>query len=335
MFKLTVVIINNKGLHTMNKIITLQTEPINGQVINPQDKQPAAAYLDQLRPTGRRSQQQALEVIAAMFGRGVDDMQWAALRYGQTLQIKSVLQERYNYSTANKFLSALRGVLKQAYKLGLMTAEDYHRAADIENIKGDVIPAGRELTQAEIRAIIDNCQADQTPAGVRDGALFAVLYATGVRREEIIKVCLSDYDQDTGKIIITGKRNKQRAVYINNGAADALADWLAIRGSDPGAVFLPITKSGIIQYNSPGMTPQAVYYMLQKRATAAKVKAFSPHDLRRTFISNMLEAGADIAIIAKIAGHASVNTTARYDRRPEEAKRKAAGLLHIPYKKRS
>lgn len=318
----------------MNKIITLQTEPINGQVINPQDMQPAAAYLNQLSPTGRRTQQQALEVIAGMFGRGVDDMQWAGLRYSQALQIKAALQERYSYSTANKFLSALRGVLKQAYKLGLMTAEEYQRAVMIENVKGERIPAGRELTAAEIRAIMDNCQADITPAGVRDGALFAMLYTTGARREEIVKVLLSDYDQDTGKIIITGKRNKQRTVYINNGAADALADWLTIRGSEPGPVFLPIKKGGLIQYGNM-MTPQAVYYMLQKRATAAKVKDFSPHDLRRTFISNMLDAGADIAIIAKIAGHASINTTARYDRRPEEAKRKAAGLLHIPYKKRS
>lgn len=318
----------------MNKIITLQTEPISGQVINPQDMQPAAAYLNQLSPTGRRTQQQALEVIAGMFGQGVDGMQWPALRYNQTLQIKAALQDHYSYSTANKFLSALRGVLKQAYKLGLMTAEDYQRAVLVDNVKGERIPAGRELTAAEIRAIMDNCQADQTPAGVRDGALFAMLYTTGARREEIVKVNLSDYDQDTGKIIITGKRNKQRTVYINNGAADALADWLTIRGSEPGPVFLPIKKGGIIQYGNM-MTPQAVYYMLQKRATAAKVKDFSPHDLRRTFISNMLDAGADIAIIAKIAGHASITTTARYDRRPEEAKRKAAGLLHIPYKKRS
>jgi len=114
--------------------------------------------------------------------------------------------------------------------------------------------------------------------------------------------------------------------------AGGLADRLAVRGNAPGPLFLPINKSGKVDVRR--MTPQAVWNLLQKRAAKAGVREFSPHDLRRTFVSDLLDAGADIATVAKMAGHANVQTTARYDRRPEDAKRKAASLLHVPYRRR-
>lgn len=300
----------------------------------PLDQNPAAVYLAGLQPSGRRTQAQALAAIAGILGaEDLLSVKWSALRYQHTAAIRARLAETYAPATTNKMLSALRQVLKHAWRLGQMAAEDYHRAADLETVTGETIPAGRELSTGEILALMTACQSDPGPAGTRDAAMIALLYACGLRREEVVSLSLASYDRETGQLVITGKRRKQRTAYLTNGAYDAMADWLAIRGPAEDALFVAINKGGKLDTEKP-MTAQAVYDMLKKRADQAKVKDFSPHDMRRTFVSDLLEAGADIATVSKMAGHANVATTARYDRRPEEAKKAAAKLLHVPYQKK-
>ena len=125
---------------------------------------------------------------------------------------------------------------------------------------------------------------------------------------------------------------KDRLGYATNGSADALKDWLVALGGDPGPLFCNINKGGRITIRR--LTDQAVWHILKKRAAQASVASFSPHDLRRSFVSDLLDAGADISTAQQLAGHANVQTTARYDRRGEATKRKAAELLHVPYLRR-
>jgi site-specific recombinase XerD len=212
-----------------------------------------------------------------------------------------------------------------------MTGEDYQRIRTVEAVKGERLPRGRALEPGEMRALLRACGKDETPAGRRDAAMIATLYACGLRRAEIVGLDLADLDVDKAEVRVRGKGNRERLVPIANGAGDALADWLAVRGDEAGPLFVPINKGGRLSLRR--MTAEAAYNMLRKRAAEASVKDFSPHDLRRTFVSDLLDAGADLAVTQRMAGHANVQTTARYDRRGEEAKRKAASLLHVPYRR--
>jgi site-specific recombinase XerD len=108
-----------------------------------------------------------------------------------------------------------------------------------------------------------------------------------------------------------------------------VTDWLKVRGVKAGPLLYPISKGNRVM--SRRLTDQAVLYILQKRAEEAEVDSFSPHDCRRTFISDLLEAGADLVTVSQLAGHASPLTTSKYDRRGEVAKQKAVELLQIPY----
>ncbi len=259
------------------------------------------------------------------------EVDWWKLRITHTTAIRAALADRYSYHTANRMLCALRGVLKACWQQNLMTAEDYHRARAVEAVKGHTLPAGRDLDDGERRVLFKVCANDPTPAGARDAALLACADA-GLRRAEITQLDLVDYDADQGRLRVHGKGNKDRLVPLNDGQQLAIEDWLAVRRHEPGALLWPIRKGG--KLTNRRMTSQAIYKAMQKRAEQADVRHFSPHDFRRTLVGDLLDEGADIATVQKIMGHADPSTTARYDRRPEEAKRKAVEKRHTPYKGR-
>ncbi len=296
------------------------------------DENPAAIYLASLSTGSRPAMERALTIVAQILTGDEEaawqDIPWHRLRFQHAAALRAKLAKEYAHSTTNKILSALRGTLKAAWKLSQMDAADYQKAASVENVKGETVPAGRAVAAGELVGLLDTC--DQTRLGIRDAAIISMLYAGGLRRAELVGLDLADYIKEESSLRVRGKRNKQRLVPVVGGAAAALADWLAIRGSRPGPLFW-----GIGNRNKGGrLTTQAIYTMLQRRAKEAGIDSLSPHDFRRTFVGDLLDRGADIATVQKLAGHASVVTTARYDRRGEEAKQKAAELLHVPYQKR-
>lgn len=314
-------------------LVTIDNADITPSAGTPNSQNPALVYIARLESgDSRRTMTQALNAIANIAHPGADlyTMPWAALRYEHTQAIRARLAEMHDYRTANKLLTALRQTLKEAWRLGQMSAEDYMRAVDLRNVKGDKPDqaAGRALSLGELMALVASCN-DGTPAGVRDAAILAAAYSCGLRRAELVRLDIGDYKD--GTLTVHGKRNKTRTVPIANGAMAALQAWLDIRGDEPGAMFWHIRKGGALVNRR--MTTQAIYVIMARRAKAANVKEFSPHDMRRTFAGDLLDAGADISTVQKLMGHANVATTTGYDRRGERAKRDAAKRLHFPYQK--
>jgi site-specific recombinase XerD len=275
----------------------------------------------------------ALDICAGIITDGRDDarsLRWQDLRYQHTQAIRTALAARYAPATANKMLAALRGVLREAWRLGLTPAEDYHRACDLAGIRGARPLRGRALSAGELAALFQACARDKRPNGRRDAALLALCYGAGIRRSEATGVDVDHYVTATGALRIRGKGNKVRDVFLPPSAQQAVAAWLEIRGLEDGPLFYAVDQTGRVR---PGrITPQVVAQALAKRSRdAALSSSCSPHDLRRTFVSDLLDLGTDLATVQKMAGHANVQTTARYDRRGEVAQQQAAHRLHVPY----
>lgn len=294
---------------------------------------PVTVYLAQLAANSRRAVRNDLHVIARLLTGGearLTAIPWHHLRYEHVAAIRQRLAERYAPASANRMLSSLRGVLREGWNLGMLPAEDYHRAIAVKAVKGSRLPPGRALTAGEIRTLFRGCAEDRRPAGVRDAALLAILYGAGIRRAEAVALDVTDFEEEHGALRVrSGKGNKDRLTYVQGMGALAVRIWLEVRGTVPGPILVPIHRSGKIRIRR--MREQSIYDILKRRATGVGIPPFSPHDLRRTFASDLLDAGADISTVQQLLGHASVVTTQRYDRRGEATKRRAAALLHVPY----
>lgn len=279
---------------------------------------PAIVYLARLSKRSRVTMAQSLNTIARFLkAKHFIEVPWHKLRYEHTQAIRAAMRELGAHTTANRHLSALKGVLKECWRLGLMSAEDLARATDLEAITGSRPQAGRVLTKAEIDLLLD--PASEGLQYPRDRLLVLLGLLCGMRREEIASLQLKDHHLNGFHVL--GKGNKVRIVPTPFLVEDALERWLEFRDIDPGPLLFHITKTGKIDRRP--LTESGVYYLLKKIGREVGISNFSPHDLRRTYITSLLNAGIDAFIVQELAGHAKPETTKKYDRRGEEAKQAA------------
>lgn len=208
------------------------------------------------------------------------------------------------------------------------------RVAQVGDVRAPAgVPVGRHVPAGELDALMRACANDPTTAGARDAALIALGAATGARRFELAGLRLDDWStaSDGGAVMIRGKGGKDRALPVYGGALAAVEAWLDVRGRAAGPLFCQVNKGGRVSIGDH-LTTQALADVLTKRCTQAGiVKPMTWHDLRRTLAGDLLDAGADVVTVGKVLGHSNPSTTAKYDRRPEETRRRALRGRHVPY----
>ena len=224
--------------------------------------------------------------------------------------------------------------------------KDSDKATSAAKTKG----RGRHILGSELVALIDACD-DGTLVGARDAAILYTAWTTGLRRDNLGHIFMEDVEflettledgslNHYAKITLfgLGKGEKTPEVFAFNEAFRAIRRWLDERQAtvrkteqeedEPEYLFCPITKDG---HALPmrGLSGEALRKILLQREQQADIPHLTWHDFRHTFIGNMLDI-TDLATVQALATHASPNTTASYDRRPERRRRQAVQNLVIP-----
>lgn len=299
------------------------------------DQHPVGVYLSTLRsPASRATMNGVLDTLAALVepGATAETLAWHRLRYADTTALLARFAEGREPATVNKARAALRRVLEEARRLGLMSAEDSLAARDVPAVKGARGLRGRALPAAEVRALVAACDRT-TPRGARDAALLGMLFGGGLRRAEAVGVVLEGFDAAEGTVAVRGKGNKDRVVPLSPSGTALVSAWVKVRGDAPGPLLCSFAIDGRPQLGTR-LGNSSVYGILCELAQRAGVGHLSPHDARRTRITELLDADVDYGLVQRIAGHADIGTTRRYDRRADTAAARAAqrvdGMAGLP-----
>jgi integrase/recombinase XerD len=278
---------------------------------------PVTAYLSRLSPSSRHTMRKLLNRIAQLFGANVsaEKFAWPKLRYADTLALRQTLAANYAAASANLALAALRGVLRESWRLGLSNHEDLQRAIDLAVVRGDRVRPRPEIKPAAIKRLLKKCARDHSLRGRRDIAMLSVLYVAGLRRAELTHLDL-EHVRD-GQLMVLGKGIHWRIGYLTSDARNALKKWIALRGKKAGPLFVAIHRSGQLQ--EARLSTEAIARIVCRRGREAGIIGLRPHDLRRSRATHLLQRGIDLFLVQKTLGHKSILTTSQYDLRSEDA----------------
>jgi len=239
------------------------------------------------------AQSERADAVAARLVLGAttrDVRAWLAALHGRGLDAVSVARKLAAVRSLYRFL-ARRGVVRRNPAREVRAPRVARRLVTF-------------LPTDEAKAMVD-ARALGGDARERDVAVLEMLYATGLRVSELAGLDLDAVDRDARTVRVLGKGGKERMVPYGAPAARALDTYLGRRATDRGPVFV----------NARGgrLTPRSIHTIVRRAARAAGVtRRVSPHTLRHTFATHLLDGGADLRMIQELLGHSRLSTTQRY-----------------------
>ena len=207
--------------------------------------------------------------------------------------------------TAARKLASIRA----AYRFYIRVGELAENPA--QNVKAPRL--SRELpdvlTIPEVTALLEAPDASNA-LGLRDRALLETLYSAGIRASELAGLSIRDVDLAGGTLRVLGKRRKERLAYLGQPATDAVNDYLRVRSE----IGDPTHDRLFLNHRGGPLTTRSVQRIVDKYATQALPgrSDITPHTLRHTFATHMLNAGADLRVIQELLGHESLSSTQIY-----------------------
>jgi integrase/recombinase XerD len=224
------------------------------------------------------------------------------------LRVGTAERAALSATSAGRAVVAVRGLHRFALREGWTSADVAAR------VRPPVPPRRlpKAITVEEVERLLAAAGQAQTPLALRDRALLEVLYGTGARISEAVGLAVDDLDRDEGVVRLSGKGGKQRVVPVGSYALEAVQAYLvrarpvlAAAGRGTPALFLN-ARGGVL-------SRQSAWAVLRACATRAGLDAdISPHTLRHSFATHLLDGGADVRVVQELLGHASVTTTQIY-----------------------
>jgi tyrosine recombinase XerC len=275
---------------------------------------PAAAvdrFLDHLR-NERNASPQTLRAYASDLARYLEWTERAAADpFGADPRIlrrylADLDRSKYSRRTIARRLSAIRSLFAYLNREGVLTSDP---ASVIATPKLDArLP---RLVPSDVLTQLLDAPDPATPRGLRDRAILETLYATGARVSELVGMDMRDLDEKGGQVRVTGKGDKQRIFPLHREALARIDAY--VRGARPAFRPAPDERALFLNRNGTRLTDGGVRRMLSSRlAEIGVATGITPHTLRHTFATHLLEAGADLRTVQDLLGHASLSTTQIY-----------------------